>query len=135
MFDRTNLYRAGDSHTTNKYEMQPHDAADAARLYGEVKEKAVAAVEDVMIEKIDSIRAELIRFEKVRTAENFDTVFYIVYKINGKKFAHKVTKDEMQNQINGLAGTEAKFATYRKIAQDLAEEITLQILNQNMDAL
>lgn len=133
MFNRTNIYKAGDNHTT--YEMQPHDAADAARLYGEVKEKAVAAVEDVMIEKIDSINAELIRFGKNRTAENFDEVFYIAYKINGRKFVHNVTKNDMENQINGLAGSQAKFATYRKIASDLAEMILLQIINEHTDVI
>lgn len=120
MFDRS-YYRAGDTHTS--VTQQPHDAADAARLYGELEGKAEAKVKSVVHHQLESIRAEFVTLHAHRSVLDFKDHFHVAFKVNGKGMEARVEIDEMEKR-NDRPG---ELLAYRKIAEGITETILQQL--------
>jgi len=78
--DRRSVNVRQDTHITQ----QPHDAADAARLYGELEEKALDRVQNTMVMQLPSIDAKVVRFDLERQPATLSTFAKIGINLNGK---------------------------------------------------
>ncbi|CDN47556.1 hypothetical protein [Neorhizobium galegae] len=123
MFDRS--YRGGDHYSSSTHiKQQPHDAADAARLYGEVEAKAEAKVKRVVHEQLDSIKAEFVKLHAERSVLHFKDNFLVLFKVNGKGMEARVEVEEMEK----VRGERGEIVVYRKIAEGITEEILRQLV-------
>lgn len=120
MLDRYS-FRGGDTNTT--VIQQPHDAADAARLYGELEGKAEAKVKAVVHQQLESIRAEFVTFHAERSVLHFKDQFTVLYKVNGKGMEARVDIEEREKQV----GRPGELLAYRKIAEGITEVILQQL--------
>jgi hypothetical protein len=97
MFDRSTLVLGGPthhhSHTTIK--QQPHDAADAARLFGELKDKAEKAVTDLVHHRLSENELTFVTYTQNLSAEAFEPTYHVALKINGVPYNIRVTYDQM----------------------------------------
>lgn len=83
MFDRTLV-----QHDTNVYvKQQPNDAADAARLHGEIRDRAEAEARGAIVARFGA-RNELVgvKFEHQRRFLENTMVVRLLFKINGETF-------------------------------------------------
>ena len=112
MFDRTFVSTpAPEVHIHN--ETKPHDAADAARLYGQLREKAEAEVADATIERFGAHN----EIRVVATESRFMTdQVRVLFTINDVKFDFAIDR----------ASIAAKF--YSIAAAAIAGELTKQFL-------
>jgi len=99
MFDRLHLHEGGRTTVNNTFKMLPHDTADAARLYGEVREKAseelagAVAVDLGADNEVRVVRADAMRVWDPAKGPN--TQMRIIYKINGRLHDVVLEVDEM----------------------------------------
>ena len=113
------LFQGGDTHVRTTINQQPNDAADAARLYGEIESKAKENVENAIVRRVESINAEYVMIN--RDYSGYDNSYQVLFKVNGKKHTAKV---EVQRYL------EDPFrSTVRAIAEGIAEEVVLQLIN------
>lgn len=102
MFD-TKIFKAGD--TRIDVEMLPHDAADAARLYGEMVERAR---KEVVGATIHEAGAEIrVVMKKVSTETSFvdcDTSIRVLFSVNGVDYDIKTTQDTMDKDVYSKIG-------------------------------
>lgn len=117
MFDRSFHYRSGDHHTT--LNQQPHDAADAARLYGQLQAKAESAVVETVAQQLPSIDAQYARIQSERLVMHLKDRHTVVFKINGRTIKTIIERDEIDTHTS----------TMRKELQAVAEAITSEIMN------
>lgn len=119
MFDHVNH----SQHTAIRVEQQPNDAADAARLYGEIKKKAE---EDI----IKSVRVDSNEFKGVlqmtKQAATYETHLKMVYSLNGKKMTTSYTHEPDYRQ--NLSEEEQKAAMVKGLMEDMAKQIAGEIL-------
>jgi hypothetical protein len=113
MFDRTSISvpeRPVNVHITQ----QPNDAADAARLYGELREKADAEVANAVVERLGADNE--LNVVTIESQKNFctDTMeMRVLFKINGHmhQVICKPDRHELASQM------------YRTIAEYVAGEV------------
>lgn len=119
MFDRTILLRQPDVHVHNRIEQKPHDAADAARLYGECKAKAELEVANATIVKFGA-HNELtgVKVDSMRSFIDNRLHVRLLFAINGEKF-------DIQVEDTDEAMT---LAAYREVAYKLFDKVILKML-------
>lgn len=113
MFDRYTLPRS-DVHVHNNIEQKPHDPADAARLYGELKDKAEREVAEATVVRL-GVNNELTAVQ-VHTQHRFDTgevAGRLLFKLNGH--LHDI---EVKINAEDLA-----LRIYREVAIELVTQI------------
>lgn len=104
-------YRGGDTFVTQ----QPNDAADAARLYGELQDKAEDKVISAMVEQVEPFKAEFVTYQCVRTPMDGQTHHRLAFKVNGHVMVAKVSEKEFER--------DGAQATLRQIAEAITGEI------------
>ena len=110
---------------TINIEQQPHDAADAARLLGELEKEAQAKI-------IEAVRVENCPIDCVVHAHweaiSDDMVMVAVFKINGHQLSaeHRVAKRNYNRDIG---------ATFKGLRDKVAEVIAQEILAQPFGAM
>jgi hypothetical protein len=112
----TQVFKAGD--TRIDVEMLPHDTADAARLYGEMVEKARAEVIGATIREAGAnIRVVMKRLASEPNFENYHTNVRVLFSVNGVDYDVKTTQDTMDKDV------------YHRIAEALIEQVA-RVLQQ-----
>lgn len=102
MFD-TQVYKAGD--TRIDVEMLPHDTADAARLYGEMVDKARAEVLGATIREAGAqIRVLAKSLEAEKNFANYDTNVRVLFEVNGVTYDIKTTVNGMDREVYEAIG-------------------------------
>jgi hypothetical protein len=117
MFNRNVMIARGDSsHETTIIQQQPHDAADAARLYGELESKAEAKVHGVVHRQLDSIKAEYAEVHAVRSVMDMHDEFKVLFKINDRPITASIIIKENER-------LDRAFEPLRKIAEGITEAV------------
>lgn len=94
-------------------ETKPHDPADAARLYGKLREKAEAEVAQAVVERLGAHN----EIKVIATESRFMTdQVRVLFAINGVQFDFEIDR----------ASIAAKF--YSMAAQAIAAELTKQFV-------
>jgi len=124
MFDHAPTYVNRSQHTSIRVDQQPHDAADAARLHGEIKKIAEQEI-------IKAVRVEGNGFNSVLHINldpvSYDTMFRAIYDLNGVRhttdYVHK--KDWLGPE---LEVTEERIAAIRGLIDKMATQIAAEVL-------
>lgn len=118
--------RGGDTHHTHvKIEQQPHDAVDAARLYGDLVKKAREEVHHMIAGELPGIDARFTTFEAFRRWDSFSDALHAAFKINGREMVIKIDLPEGSLTHSKRDHGEA---VYKAISEALAAEILKQML-------
>lgn len=129
MFNRT--YASTHHSTRIDVVQQPNDAADAARLHGEIKKQAEKEIiESVRIEGNDFFNVMLHIHEDCVSR---DTLFRAVYNLNGQRIITNYThqRDWLTDGDNRAAMIQGLMA---KMAEDIAREILMVAIKPHLDA-
>lgn len=102
---------------------QAPDAADAARLYGQLQDKAENKVEEIIIHQLKDISIQFATMEASRSPMNFTEEFRVMAKINGKPVTASVTFEDVERQ-----GGDHVRAAYQKLSEELAQTIMQQVM-------
>ncbi|MDH0613343.1 MULTISPECIES: hypothetical protein [unclassified Agrobacterium] len=116
MFDRSLSLRGGDTYTT--VTQQPHDAADAARLYGQLQDKATGSITEIIGHQLPDIRVEFVTYSSHRSIANFKDLHRVVFKINGQSFDQVIPVDEFETEREPH-----NKAALRKIAEAITNDL------------
>lgn len=113
MFDKYLMTPRPDVHVHNRIEQKPHDPADAARLYGELEQRATDAVASATVERLGA-NNELI-VVKIEPWGNYADMSYhvrVLFKLNGV-----------------LHGVEAKTDEWRqKVGEEVARQLVASVM-------
>lgn len=113
-----------DRRSTNIHvEQKPHDAADAARLYGELKNKADAELKEIIFSKLEPLGLELVMYQKNLSPASMNETHWIAFKINDQRFNVCVTEDEYSKVKSGSVGSFLKDHFLPRLAMALTIEI------------
>lgn len=77
------------SHTT--INQQPHDAADAARLYGEIEGKAEGRITSLVAEQLPNIEVSYARMNMERSVLDMTDRMKVVFRLNGRPHEADIT--------------------------------------------
>ncbi|ARO29931.1 hypothetical protein NXC14_CH01981 [Rhizobium sp. NXC14] len=94
MFDRTFVGGRTTHHHHMTINQQPNDAADAARLYGELQDKAGDSIKEIIGHQVADTKVEFVTLDTCRDVLHFKDHVRMVFKINGKTFETRVEIDE-----------------------------------------
>lgn len=102
MFDRH--FHSRHVNTTVNVDQQPHDAADAARLFGEIKKEAEKAAESSIRLKDNGFESQI---QIHRNAMDLDTTTHIHFSLNGKKMKvehrdHIIERGDLDDYIKDM---------------------------------
>lgn len=118
--------RAPETHNHVTINQQPHDAADAARLLGELEDKAESKI-------VDSIRVSNTVFECVvhcfRDEANNQMRFKAVFKINGKTMEASVEVDRQPDPIA------MRIKAFQELRDEVAKEIATRAIGDAFVAM
>lgn len=89
------LHHGGDSHHT-VVNQKPHDAADAARLYSELRDKVVKEITDFEVQKFPGIEAKFMQYA-LMPPTGLEREFWLAFTINGKIVKTKISVDEFKD--------------------------------------
>ncbi len=117
MFDRS-YHRDGDSYHTTKITQQPHDAADAARLYGSLEDKATSKVVAVVAQQLPSIDTTYARIQQERSVLQMTEHHTVVFKINGRTVTTRVDRHDF----------DTRETTMQKELQVISEEVAKEVM-------
>lgn len=111
---------------TNKIEMKPHDAVDAARLYGELEEKAKKAVAGATIAHLGANN----EIKIVKAATHYDfleqiTYLRILFSVNGVDHDIEVRADD----------TDVARAVNKVVAYELFKQLENALNDYNKNDL
>lgn len=120
------MFNTTDIHQSMNITQQPNDAADAARLYGELEEKALRRIKYAAILDLPSINAKVAHFEISRRIESLDNVHEIGINLNGKPV--RVTKAYMVDTGNHISH-DPMLAIVYAVAGAIKEEIVRKLLD------
>jgi hypothetical protein len=95
MLNRTVILRQGDTHEHVTVNQQPHDAADAARLYGEIEEKAKAKIENLVAHNAFNT-VKFVTYTQNKSFVDMNVQHYIAYTINGVPFTQIISYDDYE---------------------------------------
>lgn len=105
MLDRAFFIKGGDRHEHVTINQQPHDAADAARLYGEIEEKAKLRLRDFVTAKLAPTEIEATVYRQEYLAGDMATLYYIAFRLNGKPHGIEITVGEYEKfRAGDMAG-------------------------------
>ena len=120
--------RAPETHNHVTINQQPHDAADAARLLGELEHKAEDRIRD-------GIRVANTEFECVvhcwHEAASDKTVFRAVFKLNGRQMEATHTA----NREIGLSTSQMMWKNASALRDEIAKEIATQVIGPAFEAM
>ncbi len=120
MWDTYSVVRPTAPNVTVNMKPQPNDAADSARLYGELRDKAEREVASATVEKLGaSNELTVLRVDGYRDYLNDRNVVRFLFKLNG------VTHDIVVRQERAMLG--ARHKTFETLAIELMESITSEI--------
>jgi len=115
MFDQTHFHDKR-THITNHFKMQPHDAADAARLYGEVEKKAQENISSAAVKNFGvNNEVKVLEVATYRDPINQNTKMRLIFAINGTK--HDVMLDAQ----------DVMHFTYETIAHELFAQLVKKL--------
>lgn len=97
MFNKTLMVSPRQPAPRVTVNQQPHDAADAARLYGEIEDKAIEQIRHRVVESIPSIGVEYVRYEMALFPQDMKRKFFIAFRINGQDFTVKVSASDYED--------------------------------------
>jgi hypothetical protein len=127
MFDRTFVGgRTTHHHHHMTINQQPNDAADAARLYGELQDKASDSITEVIGHQIADTKVEFVTLDTARDVLHFKDHVRVIFKINGKTFDTRVEIDD-PIKLNEPRERVAYRAVAEGIANTLMDHSILQI--------
>lgn len=92
MFDSYHYSPRPDVHVHNKVEMKPHDAADAARLYGELEKKAWDVVSNAAIKQVGALNEVKVLHAEIGFGIRGDMT-RVIFEINGQRHNIEVEND------------------------------------------
>ena len=72
-----------DTHNHINIKQQPHDAADAARLYGELQQKAEETIREMVSYHLPNINAEFVTLNRYIHPYRFGETAEVCFKLNG----------------------------------------------------
>lgn len=116
MFDRYE-HRDGDR---VHVEQLPHDTADAARLYGEMIDKAEKAVARATVERFGADhQARVVKVESERSFDTQVTTTRLLYSINGQLYDLQLSLDDgaRERLTRSIANTIAQ-QVYEKLSSE-----------------
>lgn len=90
MFNRTVLVGGSTTHHHTTIKQQPHDAADAARLYGELERKAEAEIKSAICKQLEGISAQYAELHVYREPMHMKDIFFVCFRVNGKEVKAKI---------------------------------------------
>lgn len=103
-------------HTTNVNIRQlPHDTADAARLYGEMRDKAEREVANATVERLGA--GNLLKIVSVIQHGNLETstrIVRVLFTLNGELHSVRVSHDEDARRV---------------LAQSIANKVAQSVFN------
>lgn len=127
MFHREfHVHKAGDSHTHTTVNQLPHDTADAARLYGEMYDKAAKAVKDLVSQKAEN-GIELVAYRWDHDCAGREDLYFLAFTINGRHHEVKMTIEQYELFKNG----DGRWAIEDVFVSFLSKELTHQIIFKN----
>jgi hypothetical protein len=87
----------GDSHTYVNIKQQPNDAADAARLHGEMRVKATEEIASATVNHLGANNEVVfLRADVYPCVQTFNTKVRLLFKINGHLYDIVTENDEMK---------------------------------------
>jgi hypothetical protein len=110
-------YRGGNTYNSTEVYQQPNDAADAARLYGEIEAKALEKFKETVCQQIEGIQAQFVTAQLVRSPLEWKDTYLIFFKLNGKACEARVS----------VSASEAKQLD-EIIYKEIAEAVTAEVL-------
>lgn len=116
MFDR---YHRHSSYQTTTINQQPHDAADAARLYGELQKEAEGKIKNLVCEQLSGLNASFATFEAFREPYEMQDRFHVCWKLNGQAMSAKITVGDHEK----MRAENPRLLGLRKIAESITEVI------------
>lgn len=121
MFDHAPTYVNRSQHTSIRVEQQPHDAADAARLHGEMRENVLKEI----IQRIP-ILANTFKCEVMEMPSMGRECYLIVFDLNGQRIRLEYEPDySVQTRDDLILG----LAT--EISNAVAIEMIIPLLNES----
>jgi hypothetical protein len=115
MFDTYLVRGQPDVHVHNRIEQKPHDPADAARLYGQLKDRAEAEVSKATIERLGAENEIKVVFVESNICT--DTV-RVLFTINGVRFDFEIDRNRIALEF------------YSAVAQGIAAQLLKQFTNR-----
>jgi hypothetical protein len=113
-------YRSTNVYNDISVVQQPQNAADAARLYGEMRKEIEAEIKAAFCERLEGFNAEFVRVDLHRNPLVFAEKYRVFFKLNGQ--AHQVDVEfEDHERINNH---ELYARMLDKISKAIADEIT-----------
>lgn len=113
MFNRTSVSQS--AHVT--INQQPHNAADAARLFGEIEDKVSSKIKSSICKQIEGINAQYVQLETHRLPHEWQDRYQIVFRLNGRPCEVEVfVGDQERNEIDF------------KVLAKIADAITCEVL-------
>lgn len=124
MFDRYLVpQRAPDVHVHNDIKQLPHDTADAARLYGEMRDRAEREVANALVDHLGADNEiTVVRIESMVSMERGGPVTRLLFKING--YMHDVTVQPDRSELEKQA--------YNSVADTIAREILRHLISKRI---
>lgn len=107
-------------HTDINVVQQPNDAADAARLYGEIKDKTQDEYRDVLLKNIPSIDATFIK--AVRDNSCVPPQVVIWFSVNGHNMSSTID--------SGVASNKSHDDRIVDIYNQMSKSISIKIVEQ-----
>jgi len=114
MFDHFHRHSAPVTHV--KIEQQPNDAADAARLHGEIRAKAIKEVEGAVIAHLGAHNEfTVVKAHSEISMYDMHTHVRALFTLNGRQYSIEVSESDLLD---------------RKIMDVIAGSVTSEIMKQ-----
>lgn len=99
---------------------QPADAADAARLYGELRGQVESEIKAAFCERLEGFNAEFVRVDLHRNSRVFAEAYRVYFKLNGQPYQVDVEIPDRER----LDTHQLYARMLDKISKAIADEIT-----------
>jgi len=137
MFDRTVVVKEGDRHENVTVNQQPNDAADAARLYGEIEEKAKARVKELVAhEALNTVR--FVSYQQNRDFERQEDLYCIAFDVNGTTYSSTIKIDDYERVRAGDYLSVLENVVLPQMARSMMQDMiakgrTQTLMNEMLD--
>ena len=113
-------YRSTTVNNHISVEQQPVDAADAARLYGELRSQIEGEIKAAFCERLEGFNAEFVRVDLHRNLFTFAEIYRVFFKLNGQP--HQVDVEIPDHERIDTHQLYARMLD--KISKAIADEVT-----------
>lgn len=126
MFNRALILRGGETHHHTTVNQQPNDAADSARLLGELEDKAKDKVLGLIHTEADN-QFRIVAYEHMKDYAHPSDRYRVAFTINGHQYTVKIAIDDYER---------AKAGNWQNIIDTvfipvLAKELAYEIANRS----